>query len=171
MDGFILLNIAAPCHSRHSEAGLHFQTMSLILSSLSFSGGLRIWLKKKKKNASMFFEVQNPHIQQFLWRRIVLDYPYTPWLMDGLICILFPASEFPRRVTLVHNGTTIHIFLRFHCLSFHMIFAQPSISDLEPHSRGSRIDGEGTLFSFPSMRHALLDCCSLTSLSSHKVCC
>lgn len=112
--------------------------------------------------------MQNPHIQQFLWRRIVLDYPYTPWLMDGLICILFPASEFPRRVTLVHNGTTIHIFLRFHCLSFHMIFAQPSISDLEPHSRGSRIDGEGTLFSFPSMRHALLDCCSLTSLSSHK---
>lgn len=118
-----------------------------------------------KEKKSMFFEVQNPRIQQFLWRRIALDYPYTPWLMDGLICILFPASEFPRRVILVHNGTTIPI-LRFLCLSFHMIFAQPSISDLEPHSRGSRIDGERTVFSFPSMRHALLDCCSLT-LSVH----
>ncbi|KAJ6971169.1 hypothetical protein NC653_035442 [Populus alba x Populus x berolinensis] len=69
--------------------------------------------------------------------QIVLENPYSPRLMDGCseFCS-FPVISiflFSRRVTLIRNGRTMPIFLRHHCLSFLMTFAQPSIPDMFQH--------------------------------------
>ncbi|KAL3570310.1 hypothetical protein D5086_027559 [Populus alba] len=88
---------------------------------------------------AVFFVVRedvNRTITELL-NMIVLENPYSPRLMDGCseFCS-FPVISiflFSRRVTLIRNGRTMPIFLRHHCLSFLMTFAQPSIPDMFQH--------------------------------------
>lgn len=89
-----------------------------------------------KKEAYVFWRT-NPHTQHFLWRRIILGYPFSSRLVDGLFRIPFLAcDDLPLLVfKKSHSDLQLHyrhphIFHSHNCLSLLMTFAQPSISDV-----------------------------------------
>lgn len=111
-----------------------------------------------KKQACILWRI-NPHTQHFLWRRIILGYPFSSRLVDGLYRIPFLACD---KIPLFVFKKS-HSDLQWHY--HHSTFPQSPLPfiphDFRPalnfrhvsrlkhcwfHGRGSRLDGEGTLF-------------------------
>lgn len=127
---------------------LHFSVAAVFLVELLW--GFQIRFRK-----SMYFLTHKPPYstfsltQDYLGITIILQ--ASGWALQNSVSYLWWASSSCFQEESLCSAIALppsHVFHSLNCLSFLMTFAQPSITieTLPSHGRGSRLDGEGTLF-------------------------